>query len=49
MKINKDWHTKNKMPKNAIFEQRVKWHLEHQKNCPRRPIPKKLVEEMKKN
>ena len=27
MKINKEWHEKNKMPKNAKFEERVKWHL----------------------
>jgi len=48
MKTNKEWHEKNKMPKNANFDQRVKWHLEHQKNCSCRPIPKKLSEEMTK-
>lgn len=47
MAINKEWHLKNKMPKNATFEERVKWHLEHQKNCNCRPIPEKLLEEMK--
>jgi hypothetical protein len=49
MKINKEWHEKNKMPKNATFEQRVKWHLEHLKNCScRTEIPSKLAEEMRK-
>lgn len=48
MKINKEWHTKNKMPKNPSFEQRVKWHLAHQRNCSCRPIAGKLAEEMKK-
>lgn len=48
MKINKEWHEKNKMPKNPTFEQRVKWHLEHQKNCMCRPIAGKLAEEMMK-
>jgi len=48
MAINKEWHSKNKMPKNASFEQRVKWHLDHQKNCACAPIPRKLLEEMKK-
>jgi hypothetical protein len=48
MKINKDWHLKNKMPDNPTFEQRVKWHLSHQKHCLCRPIPKKLLDEMKK-
>ncbi len=37
------------MPKNATFEQRLEWHLEHQKNCScRRELPEKLVLEMKK-
>jgi hypothetical protein len=45
--INREWHEKNGMPKNATFEQRVKWHLEHQKNCSCMPVPKKLAEEMK--
>jgi hypothetical protein len=49
MAINKEWHLKNRMPKNATFEERVKWHKEHNKNCSCHPgFPKKLVEEMKK-
>jgi hypothetical protein len=49
MVINKTWHLKNKMPKNPSFEERVKWHREHLKNCSCYPtIPKKLSEEMKK-
>ncbi|HRI60755.1 MAG TPA: hypothetical protein PK228_13550 [Saprospiraceae bacterium] len=49
MKINKEWHEQNLMPKNASFEQRLAWHLEHRKHCScRREFPKKLVEEMKK-
>jgi len=47
MSINKEWHLKNKMPKNPTFEQRVKWHLEHQKHCNCRKIDGKLAEEMK--
>ena len=46
--INKKWHIKNRMPKNASFEERVKWHKEHKKNCSCRPVPKKLMEEMEK-
>ena len=48
MGINKEWHEKNKMPKNASIEQRIEWHIEHQKHCSCRPIPKKVKEEMKK-
>lgn len=47
MKINKEWHEKNKMPKNAKFEDRVKWHLSHQKNCNCRSIPENLLNEMR--
>lgn len=46
--MNKAWHEENKMPKNATFDQRVKWHREHQKHCGCRPIPAKLLEQMKK-
>jgi hypothetical protein len=48
MKMNKEWHLKHPMPKKPTFEQRVKWHLAHQKNCSCRAIPGKLAEEMKK-
>lgn len=48
MKLNKEWHLANPMPKNPKFEQRVKWHTEHQQNCLCRPIPEKLIEEMEK-
>ena len=46
--INKEWHLKHRMPKNANFDERVKWHLEHKKNCSCRPISGKLLEEMKR-
>jgi hypothetical protein len=49
MAINKEWHLKNRMPKNASFEERLEWHREHNKHCSCRPgFPKKLEEEMKK-
>ncbi len=48
MKINKEWHKRNVMPKNAAFGDRVSWHLAHRKNCACRPIPKKLAMEMRK-
>jgi predicted nucleotidyltransferase len=42
MMINKEWHLKNKMPKNATVEQRLQWHLKHEKHCKCRPMPKEL-------
>jgi hypothetical protein len=47
-KLNADWHKKHPMPKNPSFEQRVKWHLAHQKHCACRSLPAKLLQEMKK-
>ncbi len=52
--INAKWHLANKMPKNATFAQRVKWHEEHAKNCTCRigdmpPAIKKAIEAKKKN
>ena len=47
MKINKAWHLKHIMPKNASLEQRAKWHLAHQKNCSCRLFPEKLAKKLK--
>ena len=47
MKINKEWHLKHKMPKNATLEQRIEWHIAHAKNCGCRKIDGKLADAMK--
>jgi len=31
------------MPENASFDERVKWHLEHKKNCSCEPVSGKVV------
>jgi hypothetical protein len=33
MKINKEWHEKNKMPKKATLKEKIRWHEDHEKNC----------------
>lgn len=48
MKFNKNWHQKNKMPKNPTLEERIKWHLGHAKHCCCRPMPDKLKKEIKR-
>jgi hypothetical protein len=48
MKINKEWHTKNGMPKNPTLDERVTWHVAHAKNCVCRPLEGKILEEIKK-
>jgi hypothetical protein len=50
MKINRDWHLANKMPKNPTEEVRARWHTAHSENCTCRemtPAIKKLVEAYK--
>jgi hypothetical protein len=47
-KINADWHHANRMPRNATTEQRIAWRRAHARNCGCRPIPPKLLGEMKK-
>jgi len=44
--INAKWHLKNKMPKNPTEEVRIKWHIEHLKNCPCRAPSPKLIKEI---
>lgn len=48
MKLNKEWHLANPMPKNPTLRQRIEWHLEHAENCRCRKIPEKLKEQVKK-
>jgi hypothetical protein len=37
------------MSKKATENQRIKWHLEHEKNCNCNPLPNKLTEKIHKN
>ena len=46
MKINKEWHLKNKMPKNPTHEERMKWHIEHAKHCTCREMPDSIRKEI---
>lgn len=46
--INGKWHKAHRMPKNATLDQRIKWHIEHAKNCGCREIPEKLLTEIEK-
>ncbi|MBS1600875.1 MAG: hypothetical protein JST75_21825 [Bacteroidetes bacterium] len=48
MKLNKEWHLAHPMPKNPTLDQRIAWHVEHQKNCACRKITGKLKAEMQK-
>ncbi len=48
MTLNAAWHAGHRMAKNATTAQRIRWHQQHTKHCACRPIPKKLLDEMKK-
>jgi len=41
-RLNTQWHQRHPMPKNPSTEQRIAWHLAHEKNCGCRPMPAKL-------
>jgi hypothetical protein len=39
MAINREWHEKNRMPKNPSEQQQIEWHVAHAQNCDCRPMP----------
>jgi hypothetical protein len=45
-KINAEWHNANRMPKNPTHDQRMRWHLEHSKNCNCYPMTAKIAAEL---
>lgn len=48
MPVNAAWHKANPMPSRATLGQRIKWHLERQKECACREIPPRLQAEIKR-
>lgn len=46
MALNREWHLKNKMPKNPTKDQRLNWHLGHAAHCDCREIPAALKVEI---
>lgn len=47
--MNSEWHTKHVLSKGATLERRIAWHREHQRRCACRPIPPKLLDQMKRD
>ena len=45
-KLNKEWHLKHPIPKQANIEVRIKWHVQHAKHCGCRGIPETIKEEL---
>jgi uncharacterized protein YdhG (YjbR/CyaY superfamily) len=46
--MNAEWHKKHVLLKAASLEERVAWHREHQKRCACRPIPPKLLDQIRR-
>lgn len=46
--MNSTWHRQHVLLKGASLEQRIAWHREHQKRCACRPIPPKLLDQMRR-
>ena len=48
-KINAEWHQKHPMPSKPTLDQRVTWHLAHQKQCGCHPgLPKSIEQELQR-
>ncbi len=48
-KINAEWHRSHPMPPKATLDQRVEWHLEHQKECGCHPsLPHSIQQELQR-
>ena len=47
-RLNKQWHQQNVLGKNQPLEKRIIWHLEHEKNCNCREMPKSIRMEIEK-
>jgi uncharacterized protein YdhG (YjbR/CyaY superfamily) len=47
--MNAEWHKAHVLPAGASLEQRIAWHREHQKRCACRPIPPKLLDQMRRD
>ena len=45
MALNAEWHRAHPMPKNPTMDQRIEWHLEHQRECGCRPGLPRLVQQ----
>jgi hypothetical protein len=48
IRMNKAWHLLNKLPLGSSVEQRISWHIAHQKHCGCRPIPTSLLDKIDK-
>ena len=41
-RLNADWHERHRMPERPSTQERLAWHVAHEKHCGCRPMPAKL-------
>ena len=46
--FNKQWHAEHRLGKGAGLDDRIQWHLEHDKVCGCRPIPDAILKEIER-
>ena len=46
--MNKEWHKQNILGSNQNLENRIAWHIEHEKNCNCRSMPDSIRKEILK-
>jgi len=44
--MDRGWHERHALPKNASLGERIAWHREHQARCACRPVPQRLREQV---
>ena len=46
-RMNAEWHAAHPMPHHVSYEERVAWHLEHQRHCGCRPLPAGVADQFR--
>lgn len=44
--MNQDWHQQHPEPRHATLEQKLRWHVEHMKECACTPPPGAIMIEL---
>lgn len=47
-KVNREWHLAHVLGQHAPLDERVRWHLEHAKECACREIPPTVAAEIQR-
>jgi hypothetical protein len=44
--VNVRWHEEHRLPRDALLDERVAWHVAHAEACGCRPIPASVAREI---